>query len=135
MTKEQMAEFCKPARIASLVTLREDGSPHVAPVWFHFDGSHVYISANYRAVKLKNLQKNPSVALCVCNHERPYQYISFHGTAEVLPEYRPDIMQGMALRYQGPQKGPEYADRVIKRAQSRMIKITPTKVLSNTAPT
>ena len=34
MSQSEMVEFLAAPRIAHLVTLRPDGSPHVAPVWY-----------------------------------------------------------------------------------------------------
>ena len=61
MTPEQAKIFLSEPRIADLATVRPDGAPHVAPVWYHYDGDKVKIVADPTAVKLRNI--DPVLAL------------------------------------------------------------------------
>jgi len=38
----------KPALVGVVGTLRKNGSPHVVPVWFRWDGEAVFISSDER---------------------------------------------------------------------------------------
>lgn len=52
-------------RAVWLATTGLDGSPHVAPVWFLWDGDRkaVYFATGEKAVKVKNLAHQPRVVL------------------------------------------------------------------------
>jgi len=42
-----------------------EGEPHVTPVIFVFYGNHVYFLTTKRAEKLRNMERNPSVAFLI----------------------------------------------------------------------
>jgi PPOX class probable F420-dependent enzyme len=46
-----------------LVTVAGDGTPVPSPVWFHWDGSNVLIYSQPNTPKLRNIERNPRVAL------------------------------------------------------------------------
>ena len=50
MRPEDVEKFLREPRIADLATVRPDGAPHVAPVWYHYDGESVKIVADPKAV-------------------------------------------------------------------------------------
>ncbi|HET6636593.1 MAG TPA: TIGR03618 family F420-dependent PPOX class oxidoreductase [Streptomyces sp.] len=48
-----------------LCTLRPDGSPHVAPVWFVYDAATWWIGTDSHAVKVRNIEADPRVSLAL----------------------------------------------------------------------
>lgn len=44
------------------------GRPHVVPIWFTYERGKVYVQTDRKSVKVKNLSKNPHVALTVYNY-------------------------------------------------------------------
>ena len=73
MTDEQVRAFLTalPPRTGKLATVRADGRPHVAPVWYDVDddGSLVF-NTGEATVKGRNLRRDPRASLCV-DDERP----------------------------------------------------------------
>ena len=65
MEKEQLDAFLQQPRIAQFVTLREDGSPTTVPVWYKWDGSEARIFTSRGTSKLRNIARDPRVALAV----------------------------------------------------------------------
>ena len=55
MSQSEMVEFLAAPRIAHLVTLRPDGSPHVAPVWYEYVDGDFLIWTSRKFQKSKNL--------------------------------------------------------------------------------
>lgn len=80
LTDAQAALLTQGKNFASLATLMPDGTPQVTPVWVDFDGQHVLINSAEGRQKVRNLDRNPSVAISVMNHENPYQYVQVRGT-------------------------------------------------------
>ncbi|MBI4337731.1 MAG: PPOX class F420-dependent oxidoreductase [Chloroflexi bacterium] len=130
LSQQELMEFVKRPLIATVVTLNKDGTPHATPAWFDYDGKYAYVVANRAKVKARNAKRDPRVAICVCNDDRPHKYVSIMGKAEVSPERMPEVIRRLAARYMGPEKGLPYAESVVKLGQSEVIKITPTAVFA-----
>ena len=56
---EKYRDLVDKKAFAQLATLMPDGSPHVAPVWFEYDGSHIVINSAKGRVKDKNMRRDP----------------------------------------------------------------------------
>ncbi len=129
MTPGEVDAFLREPRIAHIATLRPDGSPHVTPVWHHFDGERVIVVCEQSAVKLRNLRRDPRVSICIANDEEPYRYVLVDGTAAISEDRIPELVHSMAVRYMGQEEGERYTDRVLEELRFSVITITPTKVL------
>jgi len=81
---EYMAFLSTPARCAKLATVREDGSPHVVPVWFTLHGNDLIFTAGCASIKVKNILRDGRVAICVDEDSPPFHYVLLEGRAEVL---------------------------------------------------
>lgn len=54
-----------------LTTLRADGSPHVTPIWFVWDGRAFWMCTSSGNVKVRNLRRDPRVALALDDGDSP----------------------------------------------------------------
>ncbi|HEX5827864.1 MAG TPA: pyridoxamine 5'-phosphate oxidase family protein, partial [Candidatus Limnocylindrales bacterium] len=52
-------------RVVWLSTVRPDGTPHLCPTWFWWDGSALVVFSKPDAVKARNLRANPRLMLAV----------------------------------------------------------------------
>ena len=82
MNHEELRRFLSDPRLAKVATLKKDGSPHITPVWFDFDGTHLYLSSSPKTTKVKNIQRDNRVAVTIANEDGSKVAI-FEGTAEV----------------------------------------------------
>ena len=64
---------------AFLALVMKDGTPHVTPVWFDYDGTHIVVNTARGRVKDKILRKHPGVALAIQDPANPYRYIQIRG--------------------------------------------------------
>lgn len=128
MTPEQIEEYLREPHIADLATVRPDGSPHVAPVWFHYDGDKIKVIAEKSAVKIGNIRHEPRVSLSIATDQRPYVYVIINGTAELSEDGIPELVRNMAVNYQGKEEGERYAERVLQEMDFYVITVTPSKV-------
>src|SRR6201999_1152501 len=48
-----------------LGTIRPDDTVQVNPMWFEYDGEHIRFTHTTKRSKYRNLQRNPSMSLCV----------------------------------------------------------------------
>jgi PPOX class probable F420-dependent enzyme len=86
----------------------------------------VLFNTEEKRAKVKHLQKNPRVALCVSNAENPYHYIEIRGAVvEMTKEGADEMIDRLAKKYLGKDKYP-----FNKPGDVRVIvKISPEKVL------
>lgn len=99
---EKAAKLLQGRNWASLVDLRPDGSPHVTPVWVDYDGEHVLVNSAYGRRKVRNIQRDPRVALDVLPAEdQQAGYVSVSGTAELVDEGADEHIDKLAKKYLG----------------------------------
>ena len=65
---------------AFLALTLKDGSPHVTPVWFDWDGAHIIINTARGRVKDKVLKRKAKVALAIADPTDTYRYMQIRGT-------------------------------------------------------
>jgi PPOX class probable F420-dependent enzyme len=114
MTDAEWREFVSHGtRTGKLSTVREDGSPHVTPVWFLLDGDEVVFTTGKDSVKGRNLTHDGRVALCVDDDRPPYDYVVLRGRArlsEDLDELRHWAAR-IGARYMGEDRAEEFGAR------------------------
>jgi len=92
--------------LAHVVTIDPDGAPQVSCVWVGTDGDEVVFAALGPFRKLRNLGRDPRIALSVesdrLNDQGMREYLVLQGTARVEPGGAPELMQELARVYLGP---------------------------------
>jgi PPOX class probable F420-dependent enzyme len=63
----------------NLALVRQDGRPHVSPVWFAWDGEHIIINTARNRVKDRILQRHPIVSMSIMDPKNPYRYLLICG--------------------------------------------------------
>lgn len=100
-------------RTGKLATVRADGRPHLAPVWFLLDGDDVVFNTGKETVKGRNLARDGRVSLCVDDDRPPFSFVVIEGTARIsedLPQVR-DWATRIAHRYMGAEQADVYGAR------------------------
>ena len=93
MSPEERRQFLlAPGRTGHVATVRADGRPHVAPVWFTLDGDDVLFNTGADTVKGRNLQRTGRASFSVDLPVMPYAFVHLEGpvTLDDDPDaYRP----------------------------------------------
>ncbi|WP_369367904.1 PPOX class F420-dependent oxidoreductase [Streptomyces sp. CG4] len=114
MTDEEWRAFVSNGtRTGKLSTVRADGSPHVAPIWFLLDGDELVFNTGKDTVKGRNLARDGRIALCVDDDRPPFHFVVLNGSArlsEDLDEVR-HWATTIAARYMGEDRAEEYGAR------------------------
>ncbi len=102
-----------PPHTGKLATVRVDGSPHVAPIWFAVDGDSLVFNTAADSLKGRAIRRDPRVALCVDDERPPFSFVTVNGVVEVSEE--PDELLHWAGviggRYMGAERAKEYGAR------------------------
>jgi PPOX class probable F420-dependent enzyme len=92
--------------VASVVTIDEDGGPQVTAAWVGLDGDEIVIATLPEQRKLRNMRRDPRVAIYVPSSETNawglLQYLVVYGTARVTEGGAPEMLQRLAHTYLGP---------------------------------
>ena len=90
MTSDGIKAFLTSGtRTGKLSTVRADGRPHVAPIWFVLDGDDLLFNTGQTTIKGKNMQRDNRVSICVDDDTPPFAFVIVEGTA-VLQDNPPD---------------------------------------------
>lgn len=132
MTGEEYRDFLLGSvRTATLATVRADGRPHAAPIWYHLDGEAFVFLTNENTVKGKNMRRDGRVTLCIDDERPPFHFVVVEGTAEVSVD-DPDLLR-WATRIGGRYMGEDQAEAFGRRNAvpgELLVRVVPTKVIA-----
>jgi PPOX class probable F420-dependent enzyme len=135
MTLEEARAFLlERPRTAKLATVRGDGRPHVAPVWFALDGDDFVFTTWHTTVKAANLRRDPRVSLCVDDETPPFAFVLVEGLASLsddLDELR-RWAECIAGRYMGADRAEQYGQRNGVPGEL-LVRVRPTHVTAQAA--
>ncbi len=106
-------------------TLMPDGSPHLTQTWVDTDGTHILINTVDGFQKVKNVKRDPRVAVAVTDPAQPSRYYSVRGEVlSVSTEGAAEHIEQLAQRYLGtpyPWYGGRDQIRVLLTIQAQKI--------------
>lgn len=98
MDLDEARDFLRQHHRAVLHTYRGDGTPQLSPITVGVDDDgYATISSRETAVKVKNLQRDPRVSLCVFTDAFFGPWVRIDGTAEVI--HLPEAMDHLVDYY------------------------------------
>ena len=132
MTAAEYREFLLGSvRTATLATVRADGRPHAAPVWYHLDGETFVFTTGEDTVKGRNMRRDGRVSLCIDDERPPYHFVIVEGVATLTAD-DPDLLL-WATRLGGRYMGEDDAEAFGRRNAvpgELLVRVAPTKVLA-----
>jgi hypothetical protein len=118
-------------RTATLASVRADGRPHAAPIWFDLDGDEIVFTTWHTTVKAANLRRDPRVAICVDDPTPPFAFVLIEGIAS-LDTHPKDFLYWttrIAGRYMGDKLAAAYGERnAVEREW--LVRVKATKVVA-----
>lgn len=122
---DQVVAFTRERHLATLTTLRPDGTPHVVPVGFTWDpgAGLVRVITFAPSRKARNVAASPGGRAVVCQVDGG-RWLAFEGVATVTddPARVAEAVRRYAQRYRQPKERPDRVaieiavDRVLGRA-------------------
>ena len=111
---------------ASLATLLPDGSPHVTPMWVDHEGDMILMNTAEGRIKLRNMARDPRVAVAITDHNNPYDRVVIQGRVIARTQDGAEAhIDKLAKKYTGANK----YQRSTPDEKRVIIKIEPIKVL------
>ena len=130
LTPEDREFLSRSTYTGKLATVRADGRPHIAPIWFVVDDDSIVFMTGKMTVKGVNMRRDNRVALCVDEQDPPFSFALVEGTV-TLTENAPDLLQWstrIAARYMGEAQAEAYGKRNTV-PEELLVRLTPTKVI------
>jgi PPOX class probable F420-dependent enzyme len=117
MSEDERRRFLsEDPRTGVLTTVREDGRPHAAPVWFLLDGDDLVFTTWEGSVKGRNLARDDRASLVVDDRTFPFAFVVVEGRCELF-DLREDLATlrdwagRIAARYVPADEVEVFADR------------------------
>jgi PPOX class probable F420-dependent enzyme len=108
-----------------LATTMPDGSPQLTQVWVDTDGTDVLINTVEGHQKLRNVRRDPRVALTISDPARPSDYVQIRGAVrEITTDGAREHIDALSQKYLGkpyPDFGGTASRRVLLRIEPRRV--------------
>jgi PPOX class probable F420-dependent enzyme len=137
MSEEEYRAFltARPARTGKLATVRKDGRPHVAPIWFDLaDDGTIMFTTGADTLKGRAIRSDARVCLCLDDERPPFSFVVVDGTVEISEDL--DELLRWATRIGGRYMGADNAEAFGKRNAvpgELLVRLTPTHVVARAA--
>ncbi|MGH2560290.1 MAG: pyridoxamine 5'-phosphate oxidase family protein [Thermomicrobiales bacterium] len=114
-----------------LGSTRPDGRPHLAPVWFWWDGETVLIFSEPATQKIRNLRHSTHVVLALDTADEGEDVVLFAGEAELTTEPSTALMpDGFGEKYAALFRRVGSTPEAMKASYTQPIRVRPTKRMS-----
>ena len=130
MNPDETSAFLEQAHIAHLVTIRADGSPHVAPVWYEYQDDAFVMFTPSNSQKVRNLALDTRASLSVASVDEPYRYVVVEGTVEVGEMDFEQVALRIATRYQGIERGQAFVNDLRRAYSMVVLTLRPQRVMT-----
>lgn len=131
MTKAQRDAFLRETRIATLVTLNEDGSPNALPLWYDWDGERLRMFSQSGTGKLRRLERDPRVCVSVADPVGALEsWVTVEGRVEIRDAGGRELALRLAKRYYAPDRAERTIRAWSKLGGWKLLELTPTRIRS-----
>lgn len=99
---DELLELLRRPAVGYLATTMPDGSPQLTQVWVDTDGEHVLVNTVRGAQKLRNIERDPRVAVAVSDLDDPSRYFAVRGRVlEASTDGAVEHVEALSQRYLG----------------------------------
>ena len=134
MAPEEIDDFLSSERTCRVATVGADGRPHVAPLWFVWDGRHLWLNSIVRSQRWTDLTRDPRVAVVVdaATAYAELRGVEISGRAEVVGAVPRGSEPDPALAEPERRYARKYSgsDTFIADGRHAWLRITPEKLVS-----
>jgi PPOX class probable F420-dependent enzyme len=101
LTDDLLALLRQPST-CYLATAMADGSPQLTQTWVDTDGEHVLINSVQDYVKIRNIARDPRVAVAISARDKPSRYFQVRGrVVAVTTDGAVEHIELLAQKYLG----------------------------------
>ncbi|MFZ2173620.1 MAG: pyridoxamine 5'-phosphate oxidase family protein [Rhodococcus sp. (in: high G+C Gram-positive bacteria)] len=134
MTAEEVDTFLSGEKTCRVATVGGDGSPHVAPLWFVWDGMYLWLNSIVRSQRWTDLQRNPRVAVVVDGGENftELRGVEIRGAVKIVGDVprgsnRDELLDDVELTFARKYTG---RDTFVADGRHAWLRIAPESIVS-----
>ena len=133
MDEDELTTFFEHALFARLGTINEDGSVHIAPVYFKYEDGQILMATQEPSRKIRNIKRDHRVTVLIDTTDVPFRGALIYGTAEL--DYEDIIPKRIAIFERRPwdtsrEAGEAYARKLSDKWDCVIIRVTPQRIAS-----
>jgi PPOX class probable F420-dependent enzyme len=99
---EDLLALMKEPSTCYLATSMADGSPQLTQTWVDTDGEHVLINTVRGHLKVRNIERDPRVAVAISDPDKPSRYFQVRGRVlDMTTDGAVEHIEKLAQRYLG----------------------------------
>jgi PPOX class probable F420-dependent enzyme len=99
---EDLLALLREPSTCYLATSMADGSPQLTQTWVDTDGEHVLINTVQGHLKVRNIERDPRVAVAISDPDKPSRYFQVRGSVlDVTTDGAAEHIEKLAQRYLG----------------------------------
>jgi PPOX class probable F420-dependent enzyme len=99
---EDLLALLTTPSLCFLATTMPDGSPQLTQTWVDTDGKNIVVNSVDGFQKIKNIERDPRVAVNIADAEQPHRYFAIRGQViHVTAEGGAEHIEKLAQRYLG----------------------------------
>tara|TARA_B100001013_G_scaffold246399_1_gene152631 strand:+ start:91 stop:504 length:414 start_codon:yes stop_codon:yes gene_type:complete len=83
MDDRNVNEFLAGIKMAVMATINYDGSPHLSPNWYYYNGEQLFFVTTKERKKFFNLKRDQRMSVCVYEPPLASDYVVVQGAAAI----------------------------------------------------
>jgi PPOX class probable F420-dependent enzyme len=140
MSKKEIRRFLLQGTLTGkLTTVKNDGTPHVVPIWFILDditdnntSGDIIFTTSSMSVKAKNIQHDNRVSICIDDQTPPFSFVTVYGIAKIQQYKQNELLKWatkIAERYMGKKNAESYGKRNSSEGEM-LVRIKPKRIVA-----
>ena len=125
-----LTPFLEQPLIAKLCTHNEDGTIHIAPIYFGTEGDDIVVGTQEMTRKVANIRRDPRVTVLIDMVEPRFKGVIVYGTASI--EHEDVIARRVAIfeKYKSSEQAQGTADRLASTWTPVIVRIKAQQVIT-----
>ncbi len=130
LTQEEVQAHFAKAPVARLCSANEDGTIHVAPVWFNYKDGNILIGTQASTRKARNVKRNNNVTILIDSPEPPMKGAVIYGKAKL--DYDNPIQQRASIfeKYLPKDRAQTLAQALASMWKLVILRIEPSRIVT-----
>src|SRR5690242_8658484 len=130
VTARRVLPMLTGERVVWLSTVRPDGTPHLVPTWFLWDGDALLVWSKPNAVKVRNLRANPRLMVAVGDPRADFNVGLIEATADLSAPGATTIPDAFFAKYARELADARFAMAEFRATYTQALRIEPTRFVA-----
>ncbi len=130
LTQDEIEIFLSRPLIARLGTINDDGTIHLAPVYFKYDKNEFILGTQNASRRVRNIKRNPNVTLLIDDTNPPFKAVLVYGKAVL--DYDNVVQKRTVIfeQFETKEEAIQTAEGICNKWSSVVIRIKPDRIVS-----